>query len=129
MRGAGGTSGGTGQFFIGFVMLVGGFYLLLRSINVTAGLGLGMHLFGIGNYHVTGGMVLIPFIIGIGLIFYNSKNLIGWALSVASLVMLIFGVIASIKFTIRHMNAFEVLMILILCFGGLGLFLRSLKTQ
>jgi len=29
MRGAGGTSGGLGQFFIGLVMMCGGFYLLV----------------------------------------------------------------------------------------------------
>ena len=31
MKGAGGTSGGSGQFFLGLIMMCGGFYLLLKG--------------------------------------------------------------------------------------------------
>jgi len=34
-RGAGGTPGGVGQFFIGLVMAVVGVYLLLNQVQVT----------------------------------------------------------------------------------------------
>ena len=128
MRGAGGTSGGIGQFFIGFIMLSGGLYLLLNAIIVTSHFGLGMRLYGIGRYGITSGMILIPFMIGIGMVFYNSKNLLGWLLSTGSIVALIFGVISSLQFTFRHMSAFDLITILVLTVGGLGLFLRSLKT-
>ena len=128
MSGAGGTSGGIGQFFIGFIMLCGGLYLLLNAIIVTSHFGFGMRLYGIGRYGVTSGMILIPFMIGTGIIFYNSKNLLGWLLSAGSLVALIFGVISSLQFSFRHMSAFDLITILILTVGGLGLFLRSLKT-
>ena len=131
MRGAGGTNGGTGEFLIGFLMMCGGFYMLFNSIIVTSNLGAGMRLYGFnafgGNYAVTSGMVLIPFIFGVGFIFYNSRNLLGWALAAGSLVALVFGVIASIKFTFRTMSAFDLITILILSVGGLGLFLRSLR--
>ena len=36
------------------------------------------------------------------------------------------GVISSVNFTLRGMTAFDLLVILILAFGGLGLFIRSL---
>lgn len=128
MRGAGGTSGGIGQFFIGFIMLCGGIYLLLNAITVTSHFGLGMRLYGIGRYGVTSGMILIPFMFGVGFVFYNSKNLIGWLLSIGSLVALVFGVISTLQFSFRHMSAFDLVTILVLTVGGLGLFLRSLKT-
>lgn len=128
MRGAGGTSGGIGQFFIGFIMLCGGLYLLLNAITVSSHFGFGMRLYGFGRYGITSGMILIPFMFGVGIVFYNSKNLIGWLLATGSLVALIFGVIASLQFTFRHMSAFDLITILILTVGGLGLFLRSLKT-
>ncbi len=128
MRGAGGTSGGIGQFFIGFIMLCGGIYLLLNAITVTSHFGFGMRLYGFGRYGITSGMILIPFMIGTGMVFYNSKNFIGWLLASGSLVALIFGVISSLQFTFRHMSAFDLITILVLTVGGLGLFLRSLKT-
>jgi hypothetical protein len=131
MRGAGGTNGGIGQFLMGLVMMCGGFYMLLNAIIVTSNFGAGMRLyrfnaFGSG-YSVTSGMIMIPFMFGVGMIFYNSRNLIGWLLSVGSLVALIFGVIASIKFSFRSMSAFDLIVILVLSVGGLGMFLRSLR--
>lgn len=128
MRGAGGTKGGLGQFFIGFIMLSGGLYLLLNAIIVTSHFGFGMRLYGLGSYGITSGMILIPFMFGVGMVFYNSRNFIGWFLTIGSLTALIFGVISSIHFTIRHMSAFDLITILVLTVGGLGLFLRSLKT-
>lgn len=128
IKGAGGTEGGIGRFFIGLVMMIGGGYLFLNSIQVTHQFHLGYRFYSIGNFPITSGMVLIPFIFGIGMIFYNSKNYLGWILAISSIVMLMFGVIASINFRFRHMSAFELMMILVLMIGGLGLFLSSLRN-
>ena len=131
MRGAGGTSGGLGQFFIGLIMMCGGFYLLLNAITVSSSFGMGMRLYGFsamgGNYNITSGMVMIPFMFGVGIIFYNSKNLLGWILALGAITALIFGVISSIRFSFRTMTSFDLIVILVLSIGGLGLFLRSLK--
>ena len=132
MRGAGGTSGGVGHFFIGLMMMCGGFYLLLNAIHVVSNFGFGMRMYGFsaygGSYNVTSGMIMIPFMFGVGIIFYNSKNIIGWLLSVGSVTALIIGVIASIQFSFRSMTAFDLITILVLAIGGLGLFLRSLRS-
>lgn len=132
MKGAGGTSGGLGQFFIGLIMMRGGFYMLLNAIHVSSNFGMGMRLYGFsamgGQYNITSGMVIIPFMFGIGLIFYNGKSIIGWLLSIGSITALIFGVISSIRFSFRSMTSFDLIVILVLAMGGLGLFLRSLKT-
>ena len=132
MKGAGGTSGGFGQFFIGLIMMCGGFYMLLNAITVTSSFGMGMRLYGFSamgnNFNITSGMIMIPFMFGVGLIFYNSKNILGWILSIGSIAGLIFGVISSIQFSFRTMTSFDLIVILVLAIGGLGLFLRSLKA-
>ena len=128
MRGAGGTEGGVARFLIGLAMFVGGGYLFLNAIRVGShfgGFGHALYSFGWGN--VTTGMVLIPFIFGVGILFYSAKNPIGWVLTGGSLVALVFGVITSLQFNMRAMTAFELLAILVLTFGGLGLFLSSLR--
>ncbi|MDT0582054.1 MULTISPECIES: hypothetical protein [Alteromonadaceae] len=131
MKGAGGSSGGVGLFFIGLVMMCGGFYMLLNAITVSSNFGLGSRLFGFSgfgsNVGITGGMIMIPFIFGVGMIFYNSKNLLGWILSIGSITALIFGVISTVRFNLRTMSSFELIVILVLAVGGIGLFLRSLK--
>nr|WP_086938724.1 hypothetical protein [Thaumasiovibrio occultus] len=131
MRGAGGSSGGTGSFFIGFIMMCSGFYMLLNSITVTSNFGMGYRLYSFSamgsSFGITTGFVLVPFIFGIGFIFYNSRSVIGWLLSIGSIAGLMFGVITSVRMSMRTMTSFELITILVLAIGGLGLFLRSLR--
>lgn len=130
-RGAGGTNGGVGRFLIGFFMMCGGFYLLLQSITVSSALGFGLPLYGgsLGGhtFAITTGMVMVPFIFGTGIIFYNAKNPLGWVLALGALAAMVYGVIASTRFSLRSMTAFELITILVLCFGGIGLFLSSFR--
>ena len=129
MRGAGGTEGGIGRFFIGLVMMMAGGYLFLHNIHVSVGFGMGYRFFSFWGVGITSGMVLVPFLFGVGMIFYNARNIIGWTLAVGSLVMLSFGVITETRFHLRGMTAFELLTILVLMVGGIGLFLGSLRSS
>jgi len=127
VQGAGGTDGGVGQFFLGLVMMVAGGYLFFNAIHITNHFGLGYGLFRVGGVSITSGLVLIPFIFGVGMIFYNAKNIIGWLLAAASLIMLGFGVIAATEFRFQRMTAAQLIIILVLFVGGIGLFLNSLR--
>jgi hypothetical protein len=129
MRGAGGTEGGIGRFFMGLIMMTAGGYLFLHNIHVSIGFGLGYQYFSFWGMGITSGMVLVPFVFGVGMIFYNSSNLLGWLLAAASLVMLGAGVIAQTRFQLQNMTAFDLLSILVLLVGGIGLFLSSLRTS
>ena len=71
---------------------------------------------------------MIPFMLGIGLVFYNGRNVIGWLISIGSVAALIIGVISSIRFSFKAMSAFDLITMLVLAIGGLGLFLRSLRS-
>ncbi len=128
-RGAGGTDGGTGSFLIGLAMMIGGGYLLLNNIVVRPNFGFGSVAFRFGGLSVTSGMILIPFMFGVGMIFYNSRNWIGWLLACGSLLALIFGVIANMSLELTRMSAFDLIIILVLLVGGLGLFLRALRSS
>ncbi len=129
MRGAGGTDGGAGLFLIGVTMMIIGFYLLLNAIVVNVNFGFGMRLFGLGGVSITSGMVMLPFIAGVVFIFYNSKNPIGWLLALGALAALFAGVLVNTQFRFARMSAFDLVTILVLAFGGLGLFLRSLRPM
>jgi hypothetical protein len=129
MRGAGGTEGGVGRFFLGLIMMIGGGYLFLNNIHVTTGFGAGYALWHVWGVGITSGMVLIPFIFGVGLIFFNGQNPLGWILASASLIMLGFGVISQMHFQFQNMSAFDLIIILVLLVGGIGLFLSSLRTS
>lgn len=129
MRGAGGSEGGIARFFFGLVMMVIGGYLFFDSIRVTSGFHWGLAVYSFGGFSLTSGMILIPLVFGIGFIFYDAESVVGWILALGSLLALIFGVIRSIAFVFQSMSLFSLLVILVLLFGGLGLFLSSLRDQ
>ena len=133
MQGAGGTGGGVGKFFMGLLMMCGGFYMLFNAVMVQSNFGFGYGMYGFQAFgtgiSITSGTIMIPFILGIAMVFYNVKSLLGWVITLGSLGALIFGVIASLHFNLRSMSLFELLVILILSFGGLALFFNSMRSQ
>jgi len=126
-RGAGGTPGGVASFLLGVGMTIAGGYLLLSSLRILHGFWGG--LFAIGGFNVTGGIIMIPFLIGVGIIFYDRGRWYGWVLAVGSLLALIIGAIASVRFSFAGLSAFEFIVILVLLFGGIGLVLGSLRDS
>lgn len=126
MRGAGGSDGGEFNFPIGLVMMIAGGYLLLSNIVVRPVFGFGTRAFGFGGVTVTTGMLLIPFMFGVAMIFYDSRTKVGWLLALGAIIALVAGVIANLTLQFVNLSAFDLLVILVLLFGGIGLFLRSL---
>src|SRR5215831_2953734 len=127
--GAGGTPGGIGSFFLGFAMACAGGWLLTNQVTVSS------EYFGSGflipfvNYRMNSfGLSLIPFIMGIGFLFFNGKSLAGWLLTIAGLVIILAGILMSLHIYFRPTTLFNTLMMLVLLFGGVGLVVRSLKA-
>lgn len=133
MEGAGGTKGGIAEFFTGLMMMVLGFYMLLDSILSQVNIGSTMRLYGLhimGKYYaVTTGMLLVPFIFGIGMVFSNSKNWVGWTCVIAPFFLLLIGFIIRFNISFRYISSFEMLVIMVLSVGGLGLFIRSFRPH
>lgn len=126
-RGAGGTEGGIGTFVLGLVMACAGAFLLLRGIIVRPSFGMGMVAFRLGGFPVTTGVILVPFMLGVGGIFYDSRRYWGWAVAGLALLAMIVGVIANLNIQLVRMSLFDFLVILVLLVGGLGLLLRALR--
>ncbi len=124
---AGGTPGGAGRFFMGLAMLIAGGYLFLSAVRVHHLFSMGYGLFSLGGVRVTTGMTLIPTVIGIGLIFHNARNPLGWLLGLGGLLAICVGVVASIQFSLADMTLFDLLVILTLLAGCAGLFVSSLR--
>jgi hypothetical protein len=75
----------------------------------------------------TFGLSLVPFIVGIGFLFYNGKSVAGWLMTTAGLVVILAGILLSLHIFFQPTSLFNTLMMLTLLFGGLGLVFRSLK--
>jgi hypothetical protein len=119
-EGPGGTPGGLGMFLFGLALAVAGGYLILSNTQVTS------RYWGWWGPN-TFGLTLIPFIIGIGLLFFNSKSIIGWLLAGGGAVIIFIGIIANLEIYFNQTSLFNVILMLILFAGGLGLMARALK--
>jgi hypothetical protein len=120
VKGAGGTTGGLGTFFVGLAMVVVGGYLLLTRVSVTSG---GWNFYGYDAF----GMSLLPLLIGIAVLFYNGRSLVGWFLTGAGGLIIIAGIIANLRMYFQTTSLFDTLIMLTLLAGGLGLVARSLR--
>jgi uncharacterized protein len=127
--GPGGTPGGIGTFLLGFAMACAGAWLLTNQVTVSSQFFASGFLVPVINYHMNSfGLSLIPFILGIGFLFYDAKSVAGWLLTIAGLVIILVGILMSLHIYFQPTSLFNTLVMLVLLFGGLGLVLRSLKA-
>lgn len=122
IKGAGGTPGGLGTFFFGFVMAVAGGYLLMQQVTVHSGF---WSWWGPNTF----GLSLVPLLFGVALLFFNGKSLVGWLLTIGGAVIILAGVISNLQIYFRPTSLFNTLVMLVLLFGGLGLIARSVKSS
>ncbi|GAB3380378.1 hypothetical protein GCM10027432_06670 [Lysobacter fragariae] len=122
MRGAGGTEGGIGLFFMGFACAVAGAWLLMNQVTVSGGSWL---LWGYNSF----GLSLVPFLLGVGLLFFNGRSAFGWLLLLASLVIILAGVLINLHIYFQSTSLFNTLMMLALLAGGIGMLARSLSAM
>lgn len=122
IEGAGGTPGGIGQFLFGFALAVAGGWLLMNQVIVSGG---SWGLWGYNSF----GLSLVPFILGVGLLFFNGKSVLGWLLLIAALVIIFAGIIVNLRIHFLSATLFETLTMLVLLCGGIGLIARSLSAK
>src|SRR5437588_13064150 len=101
----GGTPGRLVHFLIGFAMTCVGGYLLSNQVSI---IGSYWSFYG-GN---TFGITLLPMLIGVGVLFWNGRSLVG--------LLTIAGVIANMAIYFRPTSLFNTLVMLILFVDGLG---------
>jgi uncharacterized protein len=121
-RGAGGTPGGLGEFFIGLVMAVAGGYLILNQVIVTSG------FWAFWGYNAFG-LTLVPLLGGIGWLFFDGRSTFGWLLVVLGATIILVGIIANLNIYFRPTSLFNTLIMLVLLIGGLGLVARALRPH
>jgi len=121
-RGAGGTPGGVGEFLIGVVMAVAGAYMLTSRVTVHGGF---WDLWGRGTF----GVSLVPFLFGVGILFFNGRSLWGWLLLLAGSVVIFAGILMNLDIYFERTSLFATLVMLVLLVGGVGLIARAVRAH
>jgi uncharacterized protein len=121
-KNVGGTAGGIGEFLIGLAMTVAGAYLILNRVVVTSG------FWNVWGYN-TFGLSLIPLVVGIGMLFFNGKSIIGWILLFTGSIIIATAIIMNLQIYFQSTSLFNTIIMLILFAGGIGLIARSLRSH
>ncbi|MBZ0185293.1 MAG: hypothetical protein K8F91_03500, partial [Candidatus Obscuribacterales bacterium] len=81
------------HYFGGIALLLLGIIMLFQHVKVTSGYMSWWGMSGGGNV----GYLLMPLMLGIGWIIYNSRSLWGWMISAVSLFTIIFTIISGLR--------------------------------
>src|SRR6185437_8404339 len=122
MKNVGGTPGGARTFLLGLIMAIVGGYLLLQEVSVHGG----YWSFGFaGGYGRSFGLTLLPLLFGIGILFANGSSFAGRVLTGGGALIILAGIIMNLDIHFRETSLFNVLVMLVLLVGGIGLIIRA----
>lgn len=122
LRDVGGTQGGLIHFVVGLGLVIVGGYLFLDRVTVFGG-----YWSFFGTAGTSFGITLIPVMLGIGMLFYDGKSVLGWVLMIGGVLVILAGVIANLRVHFAATSLTHTLVILGMFAGGVGLVLRSLR--
>lgn len=115
------------RFFVGLLMFGGGLFMILQNVDVTSGWGgFGGSFFRIGSYSLPNGLIMLPIIIGIGMLFVMDRKIFGWIVLSLGIVILLLSIIMSVHLHWRTSNAYVFLVMFGLVAAGGGMMLREL---
>jgi hypothetical protein len=96
------------QFFGGIGLIMVGLFLLFNHVRVTSGYA---SLWGWSGNSI--GYLMLPFLLGVGWIFYNAKSVWGWLISAVSLVMIVFSIISGLRIWFAPISMIDLMIMLV----------------
>ena len=112
------------QFLLGFLMLGGGIYWVLNSFDVSSSWGVGYYSFF--GMRITGGVMLIPLLVGIGLLFFLDRKIIGGIVACLGLLVILISLLSSVSFRARYNTLYVYVLMFGMIAAGAGLLIKTL---
>lgn len=109
------------NFFLGIGLLITGLLMFFNHVHVGSNM---LAMFGMGGGGF--GLLLIPLMVGIGWIFYDTKSKFAWLLTAGSIGVMIFAVLSSLVLNFPQISLLGIVMLLLPLAAGSALLLKSL---
>jgi hypothetical protein len=122
-RGAGGTPGGLGEFFVGAALAAVGAYMIFDRVTVTTG------FWSFGGVSHPFGVLLLPLIVGVAVLFANGGSILGWTLTGGSLLFMLAGILLNMDIAFQRTSLTVLLIMATTLAAGLGLIFKSLRPH
>ena len=119
------TKNSSGSFFTGLILAAIGIFLITQNTTLYTSFSL-MDVIG---FTPPFGLVLLPLLIGIGVLFFNGKSILGWVLTVFGVVTILLGILMGLKISFRPVSLYQGILMYGLTAAGAGLILKGLVQK
>lgn len=113
------------RFFVGLLMFGAGLFMIFQNLVVTSSWGSG-YIFHIGSFNLPNGMVMLPLIIGIAMLFLMDRKIYGWIVVALGIVIILAAVLMSVRLYWRTTSAYIFIIMFGLTAAGGAMMLREL---
>ncbi len=111
-------------FFIGIVVFCVGAFMIFKNTDVTTGFRFGGWFSFMNNFPT--GVVLLPLIIGIMILFFSDNSILGWLFVIIGLAIILVGILMGLEIRFRRTDLFTSIMMYGMTAAGVGLTLKGL---
>jgi len=130
MKDSGGSGGDNAKdlrnFFLGLLMLGGGLFMIFRNIIVSSSWSSAGHFFHIGSFNLPNGLIMLPIVAGIFMLFMMDRKVFGWVVLSIGIVIVLLSVLLTTHISWRRTNAYVFIIMFGLVAAGGGLIIRAL---
>lgn len=116
------TDTGLLRFFIGLVLFAGGIFYLFQIVEVR----MNWFTWSIAGMGIPSGVILIPLLIGVAMLFFNHKSIIPWLIFIISLILVVVTVVLSVRIYFPRTSLLMYFFVFGSIFAGIGLLLSTL---
>jgi len=109
-------------FIVGMALIAVGLFMIFQNTKITTNFSL-ISIFG---YTPPTGVIILPLLIGVAMLFFNSRSILGWIITIFGIVSIVLGLIMSLRMSFGTITLYEGLIMFGMPFAGAGLVLKSL---
>lgn len=111
------------QFFSGIILFLIGGYLITQNTILYTNFSVLSDMLG---FNMPFGLIILPLLIGIGILFFNSKSIFGWIALVFGILSILLGILMALKIHFKPVSLYYGILMYGMTAAGLGLFLKSI---
>ena len=114
-------------FFAGLLMFAGGVFMILQNVIVRTSWG--TSFYHIGSWNVPNGLIMLPVLIGIVMLFVMDRKIFGWIVFGLGILFILLTVIMSVSISWKTSNAYVFLLMFGLAAAGGGMLMKVLFNK
>ena len=111
------------QFFIGLILVGLGLFWVFQSANVRTNFA---SYYYIGTFGVPNGVVIIPLLIGIVMMFFCKRRIFAWIVTVIGILIILLSILMSVRIDWSGTPLYSFILMFGFIAAGAGLLLKTL---